>query len=77
METYLHTYEFKEPIFDEKYMVQCNNLVLSFRLEGTEREILKQKVVEMTKKGEFASKISEELGISVSTVRRIRAEAQQ
>ncbi len=40
METYLHTYEFKEPVFDEKYMVQCNNLVLSFRLEGTEQENL-------------------------------------
>lgn len=40
METYLHTYEFKEPIFDEKYMVQCNNLVLSFKLEGTEQENL-------------------------------------
>lgn len=40
METYLHTYEFKEPIFDEKYMVQCNNLVLSFKLEGTEQEDL-------------------------------------
>lgn len=40
METYLHTYEFKEPIFDEKYMVQCNNLVLSFKLEGTEQEKL-------------------------------------
>lgn len=40
METYLHTYEFKEPVFDEKYMVQCNNLVLSFKLEGTEQEDL-------------------------------------
>lgn len=40
METYLHTYEFKEPVFDEKYMVQCNNLVLSFKLEGTEQENL-------------------------------------
>ena len=40
METYLHAYEFKEPVFDEKYMVQCNNLVLSFRLEGTEQENL-------------------------------------
>lgn len=40
METYIHTYEFKEPIFDEKYMVQCNNLVLSFKLEGTEQENL-------------------------------------
>lgn len=40
METYLHTYEFKEPILDEKYMVQCNNLVLSFKLEGTEQENL-------------------------------------
>lgn len=40
METYLHTYEFKEPIFDEKYMVQCNNLVLPFKLEGTEQENL-------------------------------------
>lgn len=40
METYLHTYEFKEPVFDEKYMVQCNNLVLSFKLEGTEQESL-------------------------------------
>lgn len=40
METYLHTCEFKEPIFDEKYMVQCNNLVLSFKLEGTEQEDL-------------------------------------
>lgn len=38
METYLHTYEFKEPIYEEKQMVQCNNLVLSFRLEGTEQE---------------------------------------
>lgn len=42
-----------------------------------ERELLKQRVVEMTKNGEFASKISEELGVSVSTVRRIRAKAQQ
>lgn len=40
METYLHVYEFKEPVFDEKYMVQCNNLVLSFKLEGTEQENL-------------------------------------
>lgn len=40
METYLHAYEFKEPVFDEKYMVQCNNLVLSFKLEGTEQENL-------------------------------------
>ncbi len=40
METYLHTYEFREPVFDEKYMVQCNNLVLSFKLEGTEQESL-------------------------------------
>lgn len=40
METYLHTYEFKEPVFDEKYMVQCNNLVLSFKLEGAEQENL-------------------------------------
>lgn len=40
METYLHTYEFKEPVFEEKQMIQCNNLVLSFRLEGTEQEDL-------------------------------------
>ncbi len=40
METYLHTYEFKEPVFEEKQMVQCNNLVLSFKLEGTEQEAL-------------------------------------
>ncbi len=40
METYLHTYEFKEPVFEEKQMVQCNNLVLSFKLEGTEQEEL-------------------------------------
>lgn len=40
METYLHTCEFIEPVFDEKYMVQCNNLVLSFKLEGTEQENL-------------------------------------
>ena len=45
METYLHTYEFKEPVFDEKYMVQCNNLVLSFRLEGTEQENLLYPVI--------------------------------
>lgn len=38
METYLHTYEFKEPVFEEKQMVQCNNLVLSFKLEGTGQE---------------------------------------
>lgn len=42
-----------------------------------ERETLEQRVVEMTKNGEFASKISKELGVSVSTVRRIRAKAQQ
>lgn len=40
METYLHTYEFKEPVFEEKQMVQCNNLVLSFKLEGTGQEAL-------------------------------------
>lgn len=38
METFLHTYEFNMPIFEEKYMVQCNNLVLSFKLEGTDKE---------------------------------------
>ena len=38
METYLHTYEFKEPVFEERNMVQCNNLVLSFKLDGTEHE---------------------------------------
>lgn len=42
-----------------------------------ERETLEQRVVEMTENGEFASKISKELGVSVSTVRRIRAKAQQ
>lgn len=40
METYLHVYEFKEPVFEEKQMVQCNNLVLSFKLEGTGYENL-------------------------------------
>ena len=42
-----------------------------------ERELLKQKIVEMTANGEFASKISKELGVSISTVRRIRAEVKQ
>lgn len=46
METYLHTYEFKEPIFEEKNMVQCNNLVLSFKLEGTEQEALLHPVMQ-------------------------------
>lgn len=40
METYLHAYEFKEPVFEEKQMAQCNNLVLSFKLEGTDQEDL-------------------------------------
>ena len=42
-----------------------------------EREMLKQRVIDMTAKGKSASKISKELGVSVSTVRRIRAKAQQ
>ena len=44
--------------------------------KAVERELLKQKVIDMTAYGKSASKISEELGISVSTVRRIRAKAQ-
>ena len=42
-----------------------------------ERELLKQRAIDMTAKGKSASKISKELGVSVSTVRRIRAKAQQ
>ena len=42
-----------------------------------ERELLKQKVADMTANGKSASKISKELGVSVSTVRRIRAEVKQ
>ena len=42
-----------------------------------ERELLKQRAIDMTVNGKSASKISKELGVSVSTVRRIRAKTQQ
>ncbi len=37
-ETFLHTYEFEKPIFKEENMIQCNNIVLSFKWENTEYE---------------------------------------
>lgn len=40
LETYLYTYEFKEPEFSEKNETQCNNIVLSFKLDKTEKEYL-------------------------------------
>lgn len=44
LETYLYTYEFDKPEFKEENETQCNNLVLCFKLKGTENEnILKNK----------------------------------
>ena len=45
--------------------------------KNAEKELLKQRVVDMTAKGKSASKISKELGVSVSTVRRIRAKTHE
>lgn len=41
---------------------------------AVKKALLKQQVADMTSNGKSASKISEELGVSVRTVRRIRAE---
>ncbi len=44
--------------------------------KAEKREVLKQQVIDMTEAGETASEISKDLGISISTVRRIRAKGQ-
>ncbi len=69
METYLHVYEFKEPVFEEKQMVQCNNLVLSFKLEGTEQEALLHPAIQYSEDwtGFIYSRL-EELGLAVRNV---------
>lgn len=69
METYLHTYEFREPVFDEKYMVQCNNLVLSFKLEGTEQENLLYPAIHYSEDWiSFIYDKLEEMGLSARNV---------
>lgn len=69
METYLHTYEFKEPVFDEKYVVQCNNLVLSFKIEGTEQENILYPITQYDEEWvTFIYKKLEELGLTVRNV---------
>lgn len=69
METYLHTYEFKEPVFDEKQMIQCNNLVLSFKLEGTDQEALLHPDTQYNEDWiAFIYDRLEELGLSVRNV---------
>lgn len=69
METYLHTYEFKEPVFEEKQMVQCNNLVLSFKLEGTEQEELLHPATQYCEDWTtFIYSRLEELGLSARNV---------
>ncbi len=40
LETYLYTYEFNKPEFNQENEVQCNNLVLSFKLDKTNEEYL-------------------------------------
>lgn len=69
METFLHTYEFSMPIFDEKYMVQCNNLVLSFKLEGTDKENVvnpKEYVHDICL--DFLEEILIDLGLTIRTI---------
>ncbi len=69
METYLHTYEFKEPVFEENQMVQCNNLVLSFKLEGTEQEELLHPATQYCEDWiAFICNRLEELGLSARNV---------
>lgn len=69
METYLHTYEFKEPVFEERQMIQCNNLVLSFKLEGTEQEALLHQTTQYCEDWvAFIYDRLEELGLSARNV---------